>query len=129
MQHMLTDAEFARCGACHRPWSSWTDFVVDPGVRLLGLQAAFALPDTNLLIFEHRCGSTVSILAKRLRHLFPPSPEADGLPSLRGTAECPGHCLSLEDLEACDRPCRNARDRDLIRLVQEIQRNRPLGQP
>jgi hypothetical protein len=40
-------------------------------VRLLGFQSVVANPDINLLVFEHSCGSTVSILSRRLRHLLP----------------------------------------------------------
>jgi hypothetical protein len=39
-----------------------------------------------------------------------------------GTEPCPGHCRRLSDLEACDNPCANARDRQLILLVLRIKR-------
>ena len=107
------------CGSCGRPWRSWDDFLGDPQLRLLGLQAVARVPDANLLVFEHRCGSSVSLLTKRLRHLIPEHP-ADAWPSLRGTDQCRRHCLSLEDHEACDRPCRHARDRDLLALVEDL---------
>lgn len=110
-------AVFRVCGSCRRSWRSWEEFVTDPEVRLLGLQAVFTVPDSNLLVFEHRCGSSVSIFTSRLHHLLPDHPAA-AWPSLRGTHECPGHCLSLADLAACDRPCRNTLDRDLLELVR-----------
>ena len=115
---------FANCGACYHSWATWGDFVHDPGVRLLGFQGILRHPDSNLLVFEHRCGSTVSVLTSRLHYLLPDHPAA-GWPSLRGPIDCPGHCLSLADLEACDRPCHNARDRDLIKLVQQLKRTGP----
>jgi len=114
-------APFQICGSCKRAWETWDSLVLDPGVRLLGLQSEFALPDINLLVFEHGCGSSISILSKRLRHLLgEPEP---GAPSVRlmGTAECRGHCRYLHDLEACDAPCSNARDRRLILLVQRLK--------
>jgi hypothetical protein len=112
---------FQICGSCRRSWPTWEDFVLDPKVRLLGLQAVMALPDASLLVFEHSCGSSVSILTRRLRHLLPGPGVGVAWPSLRGTEQCGGHCLLLEDLAACDRPCSNARDRDLIKLVQRIR--------
>jgi len=112
---------FQICGSCRRPWQTWEDFVLDPKVRLLGLQAAVTLPDVSLLVFEHSCGSSVSILTKRLRHLLPDPGPGASYPSLRGTEQCGGHCLLLEDLAACDKPCSNARDRDLIKLVQRLR--------
>jgi hypothetical protein len=120
MSTQTTESGFARCGSCRRPWVSWQDFLFDPQVRMLGFQGSIRWPDTNLLVFEHSCGSSVSVLTHRLRHLLP-APVEDGLPSLRGTDECPGHCLSLADLAACDRPCVNARDRDLIRVIGEMR--------
>jgi len=111
------------CGSCGRPWRSWDDFLGDPQLRLLGLQAVMRVPNANLLVFEHRCGSSVSLLTKRLRHLVPEHP-SDAWPSLRGTDQCRRHCLSLADHKACDRPCRHARDRDLLALVEGIQARR-----
>ena len=110
------DGTFQICGSCKRAWETWEHFVLDPAVRLLGLQSEITRPDINLLIFEHSCGSSVSILSRRLRHLLP---EPDGpTERLMGTAQCRGHCLRLEDLEACDAPCSNAKDRKLILLVK-----------
>ncbi len=115
-------APFQVCGSCRCAWATPDSFVLDPGVRLLGLQSDLALPDINLLVFEHRCGSSISILSRRLRHLLP-EPQPGG-PAIRlmGTAECRGHCRHLHDLEACDAPCSNARDRTLILLVQSMKK-------
>jgi hypothetical protein len=80
------------------------------------------VPDVNLLVFEHGCGSSISILSRRLRHLLP-EPRPDHPPArLMGTEQCRGHCLHLEDLEACDAPCSNARYRRLILLVQRMKK-------
>ena len=66
--------------------------------------------------------SSISILARRLRHLLP-EPEPEETPALMfGTEPCPGHCRRLSDLEACDNPCANARDRRLILLVLRMKR-------
>ena len=111
-----------RCGACRHTWASWEAFVLDGGTRLLGFQGILRVPDANLLVFEHRCGSTVSVLTSRLQQLLPEDVATDRH-SLRGTIDCPGHCLSLADLEACDQPCTNARDRELIKFVQQLKRS------
>ena len=112
---------FQICGSCKRAWTSWDSFVLDPAVRLLGLQAVFTNRDFNVLVFEHRCGSSISVLAPRLRHLLPEPEPGDPPARLLGTEQCRGHCLRLEDLEACDAPCANARDRELILLVQRMK--------
>jgi hypothetical protein len=113
---------FQICGSCRRAWPTWERFVLDPAVRLLGLQSEIANPDFNLLVFEHGCGSSISILSRRLRHLLPDPGPGDPAGRLRGTDQCRRHCLHLEDLEACDAPCSNARDRELILLVQRMRK-------
>ncbi len=113
---------FRTCGSCKKSWSDWKQFLLDTGVRLLGLQASPHLAEANLLVLEHRCGSSISILASRLRHLVPvPGDEAE-TPCLYGTEMCREHCTRLEDLAACDRPCVNANDRRLVQLLLEIKR-------
>jgi hypothetical protein len=115
-------APFQMCGACKRVWSTWDTFVLDPAVRLLGMQSLVTKPDANLLVFEHACGSSISILTRRVRHLLPEPELGDPAGRLMGTDQCRGHCLRLEDLEACDAPCSNARDRELILLVQRMKK-------
>jgi hypothetical protein len=113
---------FQTCGSCRRAWPTWDSFVLDPAVRLLGLQSDVAHPAVNLLVFEHGCGSSISILSRRLRPFLPGPEPAVPLVRLLGTAQCRGHCRHLEDLEACDAPCSNARDRELILLVQHMKK-------
>jgi hypothetical protein len=115
-------SSFQVCGACSRAWPTWDRFVRDPAVRLLGLQSSITTPDFNLLVFEHGCGGSISILSTRLRHLLPEPEPGDPPARLLGSDQCRGHCRLLEDLEACDAPCSNARDRKLILLVQRMKK-------
>jgi hypothetical protein len=115
-------AAFRVCGACKHAWPTWHEFVQDPAVRLLGFQSLAAKPGSNLLVFEHSCGSSISVLAKRLRHLLPELVSDAPLPVLFGADECRGHCRSIEDLEACDALCGNVRDRALILLIQCLKK-------
>jgi hypothetical protein len=112
---------FQTCGSCKSEWSTWDSFVLDPAVRLLGLQAVIADPDFNVLIFEHHCGSSISILTPRLRHLLPEPQPGDPAARLIGTEQCRGRCLSLGDFAACDAPCSGARDRNLLLLVERMK--------
>ena len=113
---------FQVCGSCKQAWTSLDGFVLDSSVRLLGLQFEATHPDVNLLVFEHSCGSSISILSRRLYSLLPEPEPGDPRTTLRGTAQCRGHCRRLGDLAACDAPCINARDRNLILLVQEMRK-------
>ncbi len=120
----MTDAAaekpFKVCGACSRAWNTWEEFAADGELRLLGLQAVPDVPDASVLIFDHRCGSTVSVLTSRLHHLLPEHPAADW-PSLRDGPECARHCFALTDHAPCERHCRNARDRDILKLVEGMR--------
>jgi hypothetical protein len=114
---------FKTCGLCKRQWPSWEEFIRDPGIRPIGMQAITSVPDANLFLFEHRCGSTVSIRAKQLRHLVPDPEQGAELPLLFGKELCSGHCRHVEDLEACSQPCVNARDRNLLLFLLDMKRN------
>jgi hypothetical protein len=117
---------FKVCGSCRRTWSTWEEFVTDPEVRLLGLQSRASLPDATVLVFEHFCGSSVSILTKRLHHLVPHHPGAKW-PSLRDTDECPGLCLDLSERGRCVAPCRHALDREILAIAVALQATRKYG--
>jgi hydrogenase maturation protease len=117
------DGPFQTCGSCKLAWPTWESFLFDPAVRLLGFQSALAHPELNLLVFEHRCGSSISILTRRLRHLLPDQREGTPHVALYGSEECEGHCRLLDDLEVCEAPCANARDRNLILLVRHMKRS------
>ncbi len=112
---------FRSCGSCKHAWEQWSDFLLDPRLRLLGLQASPEWPHANLFVFEHGCGSTVSVLASRLRNLLG-DPAADPPPHwFYGSQDCRRHCTAIEDQVACDRPCANARDRRLLELLHRIK--------
>jgi hypothetical protein len=99
------------------------EFLDDPAVRVLGLQVAGHVPDVNLIIFEHVCGSSVSILTSRLRFLLRRSAENDVI-DLFGSEKCRELCLRLEEWEPCDLPCINAADRRLLQAVVDRKEGR-----
>jgi hypothetical protein len=120
----MPERAFKECGSCRHTWADSRSFIADPAVRLLGLQAIPGLPDSNLLVFEHRCGSSVSVLALKLRHLLPPDDQAAEQPVLFGTEACRGHCRVIENLASCTQPCANARDRRLAVLIADTKAGR-----
>jgi hypothetical protein len=115
---------FQKCGSCGHAWKDWRDFILDTHVRMLGFQAIVHLPDANLFVFEHRCGSSVSVLAKRLRHMVPELESDREERILFDSETCNRFCLSIDNLEMCDRPCANARDRRLIRMIMQMKREK-----
>ena len=77
--HPGNTVTFCVCGRCHRQWTVWREFILDPEVRLLGLQHVQNLPDGNLLVFDHSCGTSISILARQLRSFLPEPSESTKL--------------------------------------------------
>jgi hypothetical protein len=112
------------CGACGQQWQRWPDFIQDPKVRILGLQVVPDMPEANLLVFEHACGSTISVLASRLRHLVDAPPPSTTMPCLYGTTACGQECRHIKNLSRCDRQCRNAVDRQLTILIDSVKQGR-----
>jgi hypothetical protein len=108
---------FRTCGACRQRWLSAEDFLDDPQLRVVGLQVAPHVPEANLLVFEHGCGSSVSVLTRRLRSLLTEPEEKPAVDDVYGAPECNRYCQRLEEWAACDRPCVNARDRRLLQVI------------
>ena len=115
---------FKRCGACRFEWPTFEDFAMDPALELLGLQAAPSFPTANLFVFEHQqCGSTVSILARKIRHLFDIDMRKE-LPLLAGQEACSGLCARDVNTEQCPARCVNARDRVVMRRLEGLRSSR-----
>lgn len=111
---------------CGRSWETREQFLEDPEVRLVGLQVVGDLPDANVVVFEHRCGTSVSVLARRLHDLLGPVADDEWpLALLYGTADCHGLCTELSNLDGCDRPCRNAYDRRVAAWIARMFERRP----
>jgi len=119
---LTAPAPFRLCGSCQRVWATWRDFVLDPDIRLLGLQAVPSAPDANLLVFDHCCGTSISLLVRRIRHLLPALDEEPLPPATLGYEDCRRHCQQLEDFVACERPCAKARDRYLVQAILRLRR-------
>lgn len=112
---------FRTCGACRRRWFDAMSFLTDPDLAIVGLQVAPHLPEANLLVFEHACGSSVSVRTARLRCLLPDPAQGESWPDRFGTEDCRELCRCLDEWAACDRPCANARDRELLRVILRIK--------
>ncbi len=108
---------FRACGACGQRWLTPERFLDDPRLRVVGLQVAPHAPEANLLVFEHGCGSSVSVLTHRLRSCLADAPRGDAVDDLYDAPECNRLCRRLEEWAACDRPCVNARDRRLLQVI------------
>ncbi len=115
-RHLAADA-FRSCGSCGRRWATLQELLDDSDLTLIGLQVAEHRPESNLIVFEHACGTSVSVLTERLRALDPDAAARADLPDRYGTDACRQLCQQLDEWSVCDRPCVNARDRRLLQAV------------
>jgi len=117
---------FKKCGACGKIWSTETEFLDDDQVKVLWLQVIPGFPDANCIIFEHlECGSTVSVLTPKLRHLLKRNFER--LDDLYGTEDCNNFCNTRDTMAACDKKCVNAIDRELARMLVAYKSRRNIN--
>ncbi len=116
----MENSFFKRCGACKHEWKTAEDFINDKKVKVLWLQVIPGHPDANCIIFEHRgCGSTISILTPKLRHLL--HRKFEYTQDLYGLEECNAHCNTRETMAACEKECVNAQDRELARMLVSLK--------
>lgn len=120
---------FATCGACRRHWATWQEFLDDSEVSLVGLQMAEHVPDANLLVFEHACGSSISVRTARLRFLVVEDDREPDPPARLGTEACQEVCKRLAEWKTCDRPCVNARARRVLQRILQIKQEQARERP
>jgi hypothetical protein len=98
----LPDGPFKICTSCERRWDTREQFLDDPTIVLLGYQSF--LPDDvlGLFMFNHDCGTTLTIRAARLEDLH------DG-PIYRARRDWVQHgaetCLASSTDHACPPTC------------------------
>ena len=54
---------FKRCPICQFIWDTPADFLKDPGLNCIGRQKGTKAGDFGLIMFNHSCGTTLSIKA------------------------------------------------------------------
>ena len=95
------------CPGCGRVFSL-LELVESPELRPIGMQFIDEELTHNVYYFSHicpDCGTTfvvsVSVFVPLINEPIPPD-------SLAGTEECDAHCIAIEDLALCSKPCRYA---------------------
>lgn len=90
-------------------------FLADSAVSLTGYQADFEELVTGLLLFNHRCGTTLAIPVAEFQDLYHGPVFED---RLTGTAECPEYCLRQDELAPCNQPCECAFVRGIMQVIR-----------
>ncbi|MFZ5761082.1 MAG: hypothetical protein ACOY32_15820 [Thermodesulfobacteriota bacterium] len=112
---------FKTCPSCGMAWADWSLFLADPATSLIGYQAFWGDLLEGLFLFNHRCGTTMSISVGDLRHLYS---GPVGQRRLAGTDACAGMCLHTMDIRPCPTDCECAYIREIMQIVRKWPKKR-----
>jgi hypothetical protein len=124
-------SRFKICTTCEDSWETRDEFIYDKDMKITGYQPAVSSEVLGYVLFTHDkpgCGSTLALESEDLLDLHT-GPTTDRV--LYGSDACKGHCYRVEDISACDSPCRNALVREVIKTIlekrQRLHRSRGVG--
>jgi hypothetical protein len=110
---------FKNCTVCDLTWKDRESFLSDPDIELIGFQTNSDLLNKGLFLFNHLCGTTLSIQVKMFASLY------KGLKFkniLIDTEQCQGYCLDESDLRPCGEECKFALGREIIQIIIKWQK-------
>lgn len=90
-------------------------FLQDPELNIVGYQANFVELEMGLFLFNHSCGTTLSIWAKDFVDLFRGTVYQE--PAF-GSDQCPGYCLNKDELRPCSVHCEYAYVREIVATIK-----------
>lgn len=106
---------FKQCSNCGFEWLTREQWLRDPLLELVGYQVSFKALKTGILLFNHRCRTTLALYASDFEDLY------DG-PVFKeratGTDDCPGYCLHQDNLAPCPARCECSYVRNIIQLIR-----------
>lgn len=93
----------------------------DEGIALVGYQANFKRLEAGVILFNHRCKSTLALSAEDFADLYDgPMFEKNVL----GTDSCPGHCLHEKNMKPCPIECECAYVRNVLQKIRHWPKER-----
>jgi len=111
---------FKTCPHCGTEWPRRDDLLQDPEVRVFGYQLHPVEPLKGFYLFQHgRPGCDTSFAIQTEHFLDLASPSAHEC-MIFGEKDCEGHCLVVENLGACDAPCRGAAFREVLGIIADL---------
>ena len=111
---------FKICHSCPCQWETREDFLSDPDIEAIGYQVFFENLKLGLFLFNHSCGTTLSIEAKYLLDLYKGPFHPDRKPGKR--KKCPGLCLNENILNPCSDECRCAFVSKTLKILKQWEK-------
>ncbi len=106
---------FKECPYCGFKWNTRDSFISDPDVTIIGYQASFKKLTKGLFYFNHSCNGTMALSVSDFKDLYSGPVYEE---RRTGGDGCPGHCLSMDNLESCPAQCECAFVRELIQIIK-----------
>jgi len=114
--HILSNAGiFKKCTTCHHYWTTRDVFLQDRKLEIIGYQVNFEVLEMGLFLFNHNCGTTLSVRAKDFVDLYYGPVYKKGA---TGSKECQGLCLDKDDLSYCSVQCECAHVREVVAIIK-----------
>jgi hypothetical protein len=101
---------------CGREWGSFEEFIKDPSIQVLGLQAVPVKPEVSVVVFNHdRCGG-ISVKTAVLREVLGEDGPAEG-----ESQACDGCFRDIGELARCKKACVVAAERRVALKVFKLK--------
>jgi len=110
---------FKKCPCCRFEWKKRDDFLYDKDLEIIGYQSNLDALELGLLLFNHKCGTTLSVSVEGFRDLYDGPVYSE---SKTGGGECPGYCLHRDELRRCPTKCACAWARELVQIIKNIEK-------
>lgn len=117
---LALDKEFKKCSSCGQGWVTRENFFEDPALKLIGYQVNLDHLEEGYLLFNHSCGTTLSVIAGAFKDLYHGPIFSE---RLTNTDECPQYCLRKAELRACPAKCECAYVREIIQIIKNWPKN------
>ncbi len=106
---------FKKCPSCKKKWSDYEEFLADPYLKLIGYQMFLEDLKEGLFLFNHSCGTTLSLTVQSFEHLYDgPVYDTRAL----GGENCPGLCLIKKETASCSEECDCAYVRAIMQTIK-----------
>jgi hypothetical protein len=105
---------------CKFIWETRAEFLEDANLNIVGYQVNFRNLADGTFLFNHTCGTTLSIEAGRFQDLYGGPIFAE---RARGGNDCPEYCLRKDELCPCPVECECAYVREVIQIIKNWPKN------
>jgi len=120
---MVQSVSFKICSRCGFVWTGRAPFLGDPTLHLIGYQVHFEELSAGLFLFNHNCGTTLSVPAIEFQDLYAGPMFTE---RLTGTEGCQESCLHDDDLRPCPAKCECAYVREVLQVISHWPKNEVL---